>query len=378
MHNRALAGGHTARSLPPDCPYPCSVPASAGDDKTWQLDDWHWDPFEVEAQPKGVPSIGSCHALKRPRLAGSGEGDAGTHSLPSILQPPPLSAAAVPAALVAAAPALAQPQALHACCYQFHVAMPGAQQAAPLQQPAGFMQLLECGQAPAVAAAAMPGAAAPVHMLQQPVWHMGGGCSSMPAQHIPHQLHAHGCNAHMGVAPLLLASGALLPFAPQLAPMGAACPDSLAAATPSPDCASTRLAALSSTSGAAAAGAAPDAASVGGADAAPLPGGEDPADKMVCQVAGCCKDLSALKDYHQRYRICDVHIRLPQVGHASLGPSRVAQQQSGRSCAAVEGASGVHLLTHAAHPPPPLHTHTHAHTPRRSCARLALPCCRRC
>ncbi len=30
-------------------------------------------------------------------------------------------------------------------------------------------------------------------------------------------------------------------------------------------------------------------------------------------MAGCGKDLSGLKEYHQRYRICEVHIRLPQV-----------------------------------------------------------------
>ena len=35
--------------------------------------------------------------------------------------------------------------------------------------------------------------------------------------------------------------------------------------------------------------------------------------KMVCQVPGCGKDLTHLKDYHQRYRICATHIKLPQV-----------------------------------------------------------------
>lgn len=39
---------------------------------------------------------------------------------------------------------------------------------------------------------------------------------------------------------------------------------------------------------------------------------DDPA-KLTCQVAGCGKHLGDLKDYHQRYRICDVHIKLPQV-----------------------------------------------------------------
>jgi hypothetical protein len=32
-----------------------------------------------------------------------------------------------------------------------------------------------------------------------------------------------------------------------------------------------------------------------------------------CQVPGCDRPLGDLKDYHQRYRICDVHIKLPQV-----------------------------------------------------------------
>ena len=41
----------------------------------------------------------------------------------------------------------------------------------------------------------------------------------------------------------------------------------------------------------------------------------DPADdgRMVCQVPGCGKDLTNLKEYHLRYRICEVHIRLSQV-----------------------------------------------------------------
>lgn len=35
--------------------------------------------------------------------------------------------------------------------------------------------------------------------------------------------------------------------------------------------------------------------------------------KLACQVPGCGKDLTGLKEYHQRYRICEVHIKLPQV-----------------------------------------------------------------
>jgi hypothetical protein len=45
-----------------------------------------------------------------------------------------------------------------------------------------------------------------------------------------------------------------------------------------------------------------------------LPGPDEGGDqKLVCQVPGCGRDLQGLKEYHQRYRICDVHIKLPQV-----------------------------------------------------------------
>ncbi|KAF5829409.1 SBP domain-containing protein, partial [Dunaliella salina] len=36
-------------------------------------------------------------------------------------------------------------------------------------------------------------------------------------------------------------------------------------------------------------------------------------NRMVCQVAGCGRDLTSHKEYHHRYRICEVHIKLPQV-----------------------------------------------------------------
>ncbi|CAD7696012.1 unnamed protein product [Ostreobium quekettii] len=35
--------------------------------------------------------------------------------------------------------------------------------------------------------------------------------------------------------------------------------------------------------------------------------------QLVCQVSGCGMDLENLKEYHQRYRICDIHIKLPRV-----------------------------------------------------------------
>ncbi|GMH42007.1 hypothetical protein BSKO_09926 [Bryopsis sp. KO-2023] len=48
-------------------------------------------------------------------------------------------------------------------------------------------------------------------------------------------------------------------------------------------------------------------------DGTPILSSDTSGLKMICQVAGCGKSLEDLKDYHQRYRICDVHIKLPQV-----------------------------------------------------------------
>lgn len=33
----------------------------------------------------------------------------------------------------------------------------------------------------------------------------------------------------------------------------------------------------------------------------------------VCQVPGCCKDLTGSRGYHQRYKICDEHFRVPSM-----------------------------------------------------------------
>jgi len=43
--------------------------------------------------------------------------------------------------------------------------------------------------------------------------------------------------------------------------------------------------------------------------------------KMICQVPGCGKELAGLKDYHQRYRICALHIKLPQVRPKAVSPA---------------------------------------------------------
>jgi hypothetical protein len=57
---------------------------------------------------------------------------------------------------------------------------------------------------------------------------------------------------------------------------------------------------------------------------------------MVCQVPGCGKDLSNLKEYHQRYRICDVHIKLQQVGGGRSGLMRRERRQAAQSWLRVE------------------------------------------
>jgi hypothetical protein len=58
-------------------------------------------------------------------------------------------------------------------------------------------------------------------------------------------------------------------------------------------------------------------------------GGDGDGDqRLVCQVPGCGKDLAGLKDYHQRYRICDTHIKLPQVREGGIAGGAFAQVQA--------------------------------------------------
>ncbi|KAI8471023.1 MAG: SBP domain-containing protein, partial [Monoraphidium minutum] len=33
----------------------------------------------------------------------------------------------------------------------------------------------------------------------------------------------------------------------------------------------------------------------------------------VCQVDGCYGDLTGLREYHQRYRICEYHLKAPSI-----------------------------------------------------------------
>lgn len=40
------------------------------------------------------------------------------------------------------------------------------------------------------------------------------------------------------------------------------------------------------------------------------PGSAKAREALVCQVPGCNADLSGLRDYHQRYKICEVHVKV--------------------------------------------------------------------
>jgi hypothetical protein len=64
---------------------------------------------------------------------------------------------------------------------------------------------------------------------------------------------------------------------------------------------------------------------MGSAAAAAGEGGDDDVGdgdggKIICQVPGCGREVAGLKDYHQRYRICALHIKLPQVMVTSPPP----------------------------------------------------------
>jgi hypothetical protein len=60
---------------------------------------------------------------------------------------------------------------------------------------------------------------------------------------------------------------------------------------------------------------------------------------MVCQVACCGKDLSQLKEYHQRYRICEVHIKLQAVS-GGRGEGSTEGYMCGRERDGREGKGG--------------------------------------
>ena len=59
-----------------------------------------------------------------------------------------------------------------------------------------------------------------------------------------------------------------------------------------------------------------------------------------CQVEGCSGDLTALKEYHQRYKICEYHMKVratPATSAALAGPRVVLPQQLNQGFAAADG-----------------------------------------
>ncbi len=49
-----------------------------------------------------------------------------------------------------------------------------------------------------------------------------------------------------------------------------------------------------------------------------------------CQVEGCCADLSSLKEYHQRYKICEYHLKVRPLLHRARRAAPHARVCGGR------------------------------------------------
>lgn len=186
-----------------------------GDDKTWELDDWSWDPYHMHALPKQAPSCVSCQAFKRQKL--------------------PTSACASRASAAVETALGTSTGILEASC---QLTFPPA---AGSPEDCCLLQYLDD-------------------------WH--------PEAAVPNP------------ADLLLQQPKAAEPDPPLQPEPQPQPE-LRQADAKPECKFL-----------------PDGVLVLSVDES---------SKMVCQVPGCGKDLTELKDYHQRYRICDVHIKLPQI-----------------------------------------------------------------
>jgi len=385
-----------------------------GDAQTWSLDDWSWNPYDLETQPRAQADPSLTPAAKRHKADGTAAAAAAAaaaamSAAPNCCSTPtPAAAAAAAAAAQQHAASLAHPfgsfQGLlagndMAAAAQFAWAQQ-MQQAQLMQQqhgsnaaaagscigsngagpaPLRHCQALAnglpflaqpnaaaaagqfcCPPGPMAAAAAcgsMAATAAPpqstaaaaaalsVASLQSPSGHqlLGLDLSALPMQQAAAAaaaavgggaggditsvaesgsasdsgLHMHAATSAAAAAaaaaaamnPLLLPNAAAAMAAP---PAAAETPSTVgpSSALPPPGFAADLIAAAAADSAAAAA-----AAAEGGAAVMLGEAGEGEGDqKLVCQVPGCGKDLSHLKDYHQRYRICDTHIKLPQVG----------------------------------------------------------------
>jgi SBP domain len=340
---------HDDAVVPRTC-HPCT-----GDDQTWAIDDWSWDPYQLLAEPRaGSPGTGICTqpTAKRARLQERGQrGDgrrggtlgttAGCHAasaLAGALQPQQLQLP-LPQQLVGVGEGCEAP--LLPSSFQVLLAEGGGDASSSLAAaawggvgvptPGGVGGAQQVPPTIATGVAACSGGAAP-HACQAlayglPFLQAGsevvgagvpvGGCSGV----VLHGTHHRGSGAGAAAGPdcsSVADSGsegtAQHMAAAQLA-AAMACAPHPAHATGAP-CAIVPAECVASPSSMASAGGHGCAAGpAGGEDN----GGEDGGDNddhgrlLVCQVPGCGRDLAGLKEYHQRYRICDTHIKLPQV-----------------------------------------------------------------
>jgi len=304
-HQQQLPGQHIGQDMSVK-QSPLELFSLEGDDHTWDLADWNWDPYNMFAAPKEHAAQGPCcQALKRARVDNSTAQDkpvpvetgiASEHAVSScnacpsqhfpgmhLNQPqaaqdlfqngvshnPTFNGMVHPASWNGSLSHAADPLAAYGAQ---HMNMMQQQHAAPVQIPGV--------QAPGL------NTSAPSASFQQP-----GGCSfSHPPLHKPDDAPVVRYVTHKRPSSAVQkvdesdgeADGS----------EGGGAPSKLQAHP-----ASTQ--------------AALEAAIAEGTVV--LSDSLEDGDRMICQVAGCCNDLTHLKEYHQRYRICEVHIKLPQV-----------------------------------------------------------------
>lgn len=355
-----------------------AVVSPAGDDKTWDMDDWNWDPYQMFAEPKTAPAmLPGCHALKRRKPSGPPAAAPPGTTAPHQTMPGPQDAGG----MLGTFPQHPQQQAMQAGgqphtsgtlpgqyphpypqpglhALQSNLAAPWQGTAADAGMSAGLMPAAPGAPGAPYGYGGMnvQGAAATPNMTpmqqQQPDWiHFptacanasnAGGCRALSQMELlptHHQaataaaMHnttrppsAAGASAGMRPSSAAASSQQLLNnFLPPAASMEYGThlvpPNQTCGAPATPAAAAANLQLPATASLLPTPSAESDISPRDCSAAAGSMGGEttviseDVADdqKMICQVPGCGKDLTWLKDYHQRYRICDVHIRLPQV-----------------------------------------------------------------
>lgn len=335
-----------------------------GDENTWDLEDWNWDPYQLFAEPKGGASCTGCQAFKRRKGtdgATVATGAQGQNDLAIDRQASPLSGdTALDMSNLSATSAGPQPQQLHpgqpqagampppwATVYpgapSYTVPLPAQPLLNPLQhmpqchvdlshypQHPYYMNMQQAAQVmvpphmhgaigitpttvppvnmtpPRMWPYPMPNAVPPGPVaLNQPMATLGpqnvGTAAAVERtlqRHPPLVSEKRAAGQGQQSAVPIVQESAVAPAAPSTHPTTPAAP---ASAPPPAQVASTD----SQKRG--------DGTEAEGSVSLSDPGPLGETEKLICQVPGCGKLLDGLKDYHQRYRICEVHIKLPQV-----------------------------------------------------------------